>query len=112
MIVIEDLTFQYECGDKNVLQDISLKIPDGGFWGIIGPSGAGKTTLLNAINGIIPHHFKGSYFGSVKVDGKDTFDSSLTDMSLLLGTVFQDIDSQMVNAVVEDEILYGLEIST
>ncbi len=109
MIVIDDLTFQYEDGDQNALRNISLKIPDGGFLGIIGPSGAGKTTLLNAINGIIPHHYKGAYYGCVSVEGKDTFDLSLTDMSLLVGTVFQDIDSQMVNAVVEDELLYGLE---
>ncbi len=27
-----------------------------------------------------------------------------------MGTVFQDIDSQMVNTVVEDELLYGLKI--
>lgn len=109
MIIIKDLTFQYESGKRNALQNISLEIPDGGFLGIIGPSGAGKTTLLNAINGVIPHHFKGAYYGSVQVEGKDTFDLSLTDMSLSLGTVFQDIDSQMVNAIVEDELLYGLE---
>jgi energy-coupling factor transport system ATP-binding protein len=52
------------------LQDITLTIPDGGFLGIIGPSGAGKNTLLNAMSGIIPHHFKGAYFGSVTVSAR------------------------------------------
>ncbi|MCX7615561.1 MAG: energy-coupling factor ABC transporter ATP-binding protein [Clostridiales bacterium] len=109
MIVIKDLTFKYENGDKNVLKNISLTIPIGGFLGIIGPSGAGKTTLLNTINGIVPHHYKGDYYGLVSVEGKDTFGIGLTDMSLSVGTVFQDIDSQIINAVVEDELLYGLE---
>ncbi|MFR5093330.1 MAG: energy-coupling factor ABC transporter ATP-binding protein [Adlercreutzia equolifaciens] len=36
-------------------------------------------------------------------------DASLTDLSRLVGSVCQDIDSQMVSTVVEDEILYGLE---
>lgn len=109
MIKIKDLTFKYEGGDKNALQNISLNVPEGGFLGIIGPSGAGKSTILHAVNGIIPHHYKGDYYGSVTVCGHDTFEISLTDLSLFVGTVFQDIDSQMVNSVVEDEILYGLE---
>lgn len=109
MIRVNGLHFTYEAGTKKVLDGIDLEIPQGGFLGIIGPSGAGKTTLLHAVNGIIPHHFKGDYYGSVLVDGKDTFDTSLTDLSKTVGTVFQDIDSQMVASIVEDEILYGLE---
>ncbi|MBT9776350.1 ATP-binding cassette domain-containing protein [Clostridium sp. MCC353] len=109
MIQIKGLHFTYELGTKKVLDGIDLEVPKGGFLGIIGPSGAGKTTLLHAVNGIIPHHFKGDYYGSVLVDGKDTFDTSLTGISGSVGTVFQDIDSQMVASVVEDEILYGLE---
>lgn len=109
MISISDLSFTYEHDDTAALSNISLEINDGAFVGIIGPSGAGKTTLLSCINGIIPHHFKGAYYGSVKVGGRDTFDINLTDMSLSVGTVFQDIDSMMINAVVEDEMLFGLE---
>ena len=36
-------------------------------------------------------------------------DTSLTDTSRVVGSVCQDIDSQMVSSVVEDEMLYGLE---
>ena len=35
-----------------VLTDLSLKISEGEFFGLIGPSGSGKTTLLNMIAGI------------------------------------------------------------
>lgn len=109
MIRIDGLSFQYEGGKAQVLKNLNLSIPDGGFLGIIGPSGAGKSTLTHAINGIIPHHLKGEYYGSVNVEGMDTFEAGLTDLAVCVGTVFQDIDSQMVAAVVEDELLYGLE---
>jgi energy-coupling factor transporter ATP-binding protein EcfA2 len=109
MIDIRELTFQYEQGDRDALQNVSLHIPPGGFLGIIGPSGAGKSTLLHAMSGVIPHHYKGSYYGSVKIGGRDTFEANLTELSLMIGTVFQDIDSQLIAASVEDELLYGLE---
>lgn len=109
MITIEGLTFQYKNSNQNALDGISLTIRDGDFLGIIGESGAGKTTLIRALNGIIPHHFPGDYYGSVKIDGEDTFDVTPSTISLKIGTVFQDIDSQMISSVVEDEILFGLE---
>lgn len=109
MISIDELTFRYDGGAEDVLRGITLHIEKGGFVGVIGPSGAGKTTLLCAMNGIIPHHFKGDYYGAVTVDGQDTFAVSLTDLSLTVGTVFQDVESQLINAIVEDELYYGLE---
>ena len=109
MISIDELTFRYDGGAGDALKSVTLHIDRGGFVGIIGPSGAGKTTLLCAVNGIIPHHFKGDYYGAVTVDGRDTFAVSLTDLSLTVGTVFQDVESQLISAVVEDELYYGLE---
>ncbi|MCD8370820.1 MAG: energy-coupling factor ABC transporter ATP-binding protein [Clostridiales bacterium] len=109
MVVVKGLSFQYANGARQVLKQLNLTVPEGGFLGIIGPSGAGKTTLIQAMNGMIPHHFPGDYYGSVTVDGRDAFDSSVAEISRSAGTVFQDIDSQMVAIVVEDEILYGLE---
>lgn len=109
MIRIEQLSFSYEGNEKKVLDDINLTVEDGDFVGIIGASGAGKSTLTYAINGVIPHHFGGHYFGHVYVGDMDVFDTPLTDISRLIGTVFQDIDSQMVSTIVEDELLYGME---
>ncbi|MCH5286148.1 MAG: ATP-binding cassette domain-containing protein [Christensenellaceae bacterium] len=39
-------------GDKTVLSDISLTLPDGGSVCFFGPSGCGKTTLLRLICGL------------------------------------------------------------
>lgn len=109
MIEIQELTFKYAGAKKNALEKISLEIEKGGFVGIIGESGAGKTTLCNCINGLIPHHYNGDFYGSVKVDGTDTFDINAGKLALKVGSVFQDIESQITGYFVEDEILFGLE---
>ena len=109
MIKIQELTFKYTGGKHNALENITLEIEKGDFVGIIGESGAGKTTLCNCINGLIPHHFTGDFYGSVKVDGDDTFDIDAGKLALKVGSVFQDIESQLTGYFVEDEILFGLE---
>ena len=109
MIQIQDFSFTYKNGENPALQEISLTVPDGGFLGIIGPAGAGKTTLARAIAGIIPHHYPGDFYGSVTVNGLDTVDSTIVDLSRLVGMVFQDVESQIISPLVEDELLYGLE---
>jgi len=45
-------TYHREKVEIPVLNNLSLKIANGDFFGLIGPSGSGKTTLLNMIAGI------------------------------------------------------------
>lgn len=109
MIEIQDLTFKYSNSKKNALSNITLTIEKGDFVGIIGESGTGKTTFCNCINGLIPHHYTGDFYGNVKIAGQDTFDVEPGKLALKVGSVFQDIESQLVSYFVEDEILFGLE---
>ena len=109
MIEIKELTFKYSGSKKNALENVSLTIEKGDFVGLIGESGAGKTTLCSCINGLIPHHYTGDFYGSVKIQGTDTFDIEPGKLALNVGSVFQDVDSQLVSFFVEDEILFGLE---
>ena len=52
-------------GGLQVLEDITLEIPDRGIFGLIGPNGAGKTTLFNLISGMfIPSR------GEIKFNGR------------------------------------------
>ncbi len=117
IIDIQDVSFTYDTGSaeegapapKPALSHITVQIGTGEFVGIIGPSGAGKSTLAAVMSGAIPHHYKGTLYGATLVDGKDTCDVTLTDISQIVGSVLQDIDTQMVASVVEDEMLFGLE---
>ena len=109
MIEIKDFTFRYRESETPVIEGLNLVIPDGTFVGITGAAGSGKSTLTYAMNGIIPHCYPGDFYGSVTVNGLDTCDTALTDLSQVVGSVCQDVDSQIVSTIVEDEMLYGLE---
>ncbi len=109
MIELKDFSFRYASAKRNALNHLNLTIEDGDFVGIIGNSGAGKSTLTYAINGIVPHHYRGDFYGSVTVNGLDTVDASPEKIAVHVGSVFQDVDAQMVASMVEDELLFGLE---
>lgn len=50
MILCEHLSLSF--GEKTVLEDFSLQIPDRGIIALQGPSGCGKTTLLRILAGL------------------------------------------------------------
>ena len=68
MIEIKNLCKTYSLTDGSVeaLKNVSLSIPDGDVFGIIGMSGAGKSTLVRCINML-----ESPTAGSVVIDGKD-----------------------------------------
>ena len=109
MIRLKDLNFQYKDAPGFALTDINLSINEGGFVGIIGSSGAGKTTLTYALSGVVPHYYVGDFYGRAEVGGLDTIEAEPARLSQIVGSVFQDIDGQMVASIVEDELLFGLE---
>lgn len=51
IIELRDVTCGYQ--REPVLRDVSLRIMEGDFIGLLGPSGSGKTTLLRAILGAV-----------------------------------------------------------
>lgn len=54
-ITVEHVSKQFKLKDKEIIQavdDVSLKVSEGGSIAIIGPSGCGKTTLLRMIAGL------------------------------------------------------------
>lgn len=109
MIAISNLNFKYKGSERFALKNINLHISKGDFVGIIGSSGAGKSTLTFTLNGIVPHHYTGDFYGSVIANGIDTVEVHPEQLSAFIGSVFQDIDGQMVASIVEDELLFGLE---
>jgi len=108
-IDLRDVSFSYLRGTGQVLSNVSLTVKRGEFLGIMGPTGAGKTTLLYIMSGVIPHYLKGKLSGTVAVNGKSTADTSMAQLSKMVGLVMQDPESQIFNLFVREEISWGLE---
>ena len=49
MIQIKDLTKIYPRQLVKALDQVSIEVEDGEFFGLLGPNGAGKTTLIKVI---------------------------------------------------------------
>ena len=109
MIEFSDFSFQYKSQTSATLHDISLTIRDGEKILIAGASGSGKSTIGNCINGLIPHALGGIVQGSLKVDGIETRESDIYEISRRVGTVLQDTDGQFVGLTVGEDIAFSLE---
>lgn len=109
MIEFRDFTFQYNSQAEPTLKKINLRIQQGEKILIIGPSGSGKSTLGKCLNGIIPQNEPGSFTGSLSIGAKNFGEASIYDLSLDVGTVLQDTDSQFVGLTVAEDIAFSLE---
>jgi len=108
-IEIKNLNFKYSKDQDYVLKDINLTIKEKEFVLLMGPSGCGKSTLINMINGVVPHIIEGFREGSVRVKGKDVADEELRNLSQMVGTVFQNPETQFFTLSVLNEIAFGPE---
>src|SRR5260370_20868142 len=104
----DKFTFGYGEENPDIVEDISLSLPEGHVLLITGPSGAGKTTICRAANGLIPNEFKGKMQGRVTIAGKyDSRKYGVSALSKIVGVLQQDPDTQLFNPTVEDEIVFG-----
>jgi energy-coupling factor transporter ATP-binding protein EcfA2 len=104
----DKLTFAYGEEGANVVEDISISLPEGHVLLITGPSGAGKTTICRAANGLIPHEFKGRMRGQVTIAGRyNSRKFGVSALSKIVGVLQQDPDTQLFNPTVEEEIVFG-----
>ena len=66
MVELRGVSFGYQ-SDKNVLDNLNLRLKEGRFYGLLGMNGSGKTTLLKLIAGKLFAHD-----GEIYVDGRNS----------------------------------------
>jgi energy-coupling factor transport system ATP-binding protein len=108
-LVVENLTFRYRDRQAPSIQEINFALASGEILLLAGASGSGKTTLIRCINGLIPRSYKGEVQGKVFVQGQDTADMTLAQISQQVGTVLQDPERQILGSRVRSEVAFGLE---
>jgi energy-coupling factor transport system ATP-binding protein len=111
VVELQDVTYSYPLTEHPALKNLSLLVDEGEFVAVIGPNGAGKSTLCYTMAGFVPHFFKGELRGKVRIAGKDTQESSLDEMVLDVGLVFQNPFNQISGSkfTVYEELAFGLE---
>jgi len=109
VIEFNNFGYQYNAQAEPTLHGVDLTIYKGEKVLIAGPSGSGKSTLAHCINGLIPFSYIGEITGSLKINGKETRNMSLFEISKTVGTVLQDSDAQFVGLTVAEDIAFAME---
>ncbi len=109
IITLRNVTYYYPNTENPAIKNINLKVKEGEFIVIAGPSGGGKSTLCRILLGLIPHYYGGRLYGEVIVNGLNVVESSIKELVGTVGVVFQIPENQMVNLIVEEEVAFGPE---
>ncbi len=86
---VRDLCFSWPKGEV-VLQSLSLEVPNGEFWMLLGTNGSGKSTLLKLLAGLLSPQ------------------SGEIHIKQPVGFVFQNPDHQLVMPTVAADVAFGL----
>ena len=68
-VSVKDLAIRY--GNKTVLSNVNLEIPEKEIFGIIGPANSGKTSFLRVLNRMDEFTAGMRFSGEVKINGRD-----------------------------------------
>lgn len=105
VFLLDHVSFAYDEDGPEAVRDVSLSVPRGAFYAILGQNGSGKSTLAKLMNGLYQ-----PTKGAVTVCGMDTRDEKNTwEIRRRAGMVFQNPDNQLVATVVEEDVAFGLE---
>ncbi len=96
----DHVSFAYEHGSGEVLNDINLHVRAGESIALVGPSGGGKTTMCS----LIPR-FYDVCGGAIRIDGRDVRDFTLHSLRSHVGVVQQDV--YMFSGTIAENIEYG-----
>jgi len=99
-VEFDDVGFRYPGDDREVLRSINFAAEPGQTVAILGTTGSGKSTLVN----LLPRFYDVTE-GSVKLDGHDVRDVTLSSLRSQIGIVLQ--TSLLFSGPVGDNIAYG-----
>lgn len=100
-IVLDRVFFSYDGSAQNdVLQGVSLKMPEGSFTALVGPSGGGKSTVARLIA-----RFWDVTGGSITIGGKNIKELSIRQLSEMVSFVTQ--DNFLFNCSLKENIRLG-----
>ena len=111
-VEVKNLSYIYGEGSKalsvRALDDVSLTVNEGEFFGIIGQTGSGKTTFVQHLNGLIKI---GKNNGEIKIGDYNLSDKKCDFRSLRskVGMVFQYPEYQLFAETVKDDVAFGLK---
>ena len=103
-ITFENVCFEYE-ENKPVLNNISFEVKKGEIIALVGNSGGGKSTIVN----LIPR-FYDIKSGSIKIDGTDIREYTLTSLRSHISEVFQ--DNFLFSGTIRQNIMMGKKDAT
>lgn len=108
-ISIRDLSIHY--GKTQVLNHISVDIPDKKITAIVGPSGCGKTTLLKSFNRLLDLQEGVKVSGEVLVDGENIYHPQveITHLRKKMGLLSQ--RPQVLPMSIYENVVYGLRLA-
>jgi phosphate transport system ATP-binding protein len=97
-------------GNKHILKNINVEIPDKKITCIIGPSGCGKTTLFKTFNRLLENTNNTLIEGDVLVDGKNIYapDADITAIRKKMGLLNQRPTPLPMS--IYANVIYGLKI--
>jgi len=102
LVTFENVSFAYAEGEPPVIHDVTLAIRRGDVIALLGPNGAGKTTLVKHAIGLLKPRQ-----GQVRVEGRDTRDTSVAQVAHTLGYVFQSPSHMLFAPTVREELAFG-----
>ncbi len=106
-IILDKVNYVYSektAYEIHALKDVSLKISDGEFIGIIGHTGSGKSTLIQHLNGLVRANSGGIYYNGEDI-GDDDFNRK--ELRSKVGLVFQYPEHQLFETTVFADVCFG-----
>ena len=101
-IEVRNLCFSYSSYEKAVFSNLNLRISQGEFVAIVGPSGGGKSTLLKVLCGLYQ-----PTFGEVTIDGRSLVSWGPRPIRRALGVVLQ--DDELLHGTISENVAFFAE---